>query len=138
MLSIIIPNIPEMLQSAPIGSPEFRTAIDAFLVKLEEATSGPPRLFRFVMAEYFMALRRRFRGGQDLDELARRIGSCRIIALFAGSIRIDEKSCAEGPMAAINRFAAEHIPTCEHCSAHYETDSRLRRLVSAATSPDEN
>ena len=135
---IIIPNIPEMLQNAQIDSPEFGIAIDAFLTKLKEALGGHPSMFKVVMAEHFSVLSERFRGGQDLNHLVRRIGACRVIALFFESILVDQKSLAEGPMVTVNRFAAEHFPTCEHCSLHYEAARRLRRLVSAATEPSEN
>ena len=137
-MPIIVPNFPEMLQSAPIDSPDFRIATDAFLAKHKEALDGQPGTFKSVMAGYFKALRERFRDGQDLDELARRIGSCHVIALFSGSIRIDEKNCAEGSMAAVNCFAAEHAKTCRFCSLVLETVSRVLKLLSAATDSSEN
>jgi hypothetical protein len=138
MSFIIVPNFPEILEHAPIDSPEFRTAADVFLAKLEEALDGHPSMVKSVVVEYYTALRRRFSGGQDLDGLARRIGACRVVALFDGLIRLDEKSCAEGPMAAVNRFAAEHVRTCSLCSLVLKTINRTLDLLSAATDPGES
>ena len=134
---IFMPDIPNMLQTAALGSPEFDTAIKAFESQLDEALRTEAKIER-VLAPQLLALRTRFRDGKDLNRLAWHLGTCRVVALFGESISVDEHSLTEGPMALVNRFAAEHMTTCEHCLVHYGAAKHCREALAAVTDPSDN